>query len=96
MKPDPGACNQSTHASPPPAGAAPDPDQRDFGPRQVIDQAASDIAHGLKDTDLHGIPSDVPGPGPAAEDSPGAEVPPEGGDRQHYAERQIGHKIPGH
>ncbi len=48
------------------------------GPRQVIEQAARDISRGLRDTDLHGMPSNVPGPGPAPENSPGAEVPPEG------------------
>lgn len=50
------------------------------GPRQVIEQAARDISRGLRDTDLHGTPSDVPGPGPTPEHSPGAEVPPEGVD----------------
>lgn len=50
------------------------------GPRQVIEQAARDIGRGLRDTDLHGTPSDVPGPGPAPEDSPGADVPPDGVD----------------
>ena len=50
------------------------------GPRQVIEQAARDISRGLRDTDLHGTPSNVPGPGPAPENSPGAEVPPEGVD----------------
>jgi hypothetical protein len=48
------------------------------GPRQVIEQAARDIERGLRDTDLHGTPSNVPGPGPAPERSPGAEVPPAG------------------
>lgn len=47
------------------------------GPRQVIEQAARDIRRGLRDTDLHGTPSNVPGPGPAPEQSPGAEVPPD-------------------
>lgn len=65
------------------------------GPRQVIEQAASDIAHGLKDTDLHGIPSDVPGPAPAPEDSPGAEVPAQGVDRTNYGEHQMGRKSGG-
>lgn len=32
------------------------------GPREVIKQAEDDINRGLRDTDLHGIPSDVPGP----------------------------------
>jgi hypothetical protein len=50
------------------------------GPRQVIEQAARDVSRGLRDTDLHGTPSNVPGPGPAPENSPGAEVPPEGVD----------------
>lgn len=48
------------------------------GPRQVIEQAARDISRGLRDTDLHGTPSNVPGPGPSPEQSPGAEVPPDG------------------
>lgn len=49
------------------------------GPRQVIEQAASDLSRGLVDTDRHGTPSDVPAPGPTPEESPGAEVPDEGG-----------------
>lgn len=57
---------------------APEPSK---GPRQVIEQAARDIGRGLRDTDLHGIPSNVPGPGPAPEHSPGAEVPPDGVDQ---------------
>jgi len=48
------------------------------GPRQLIAQATRDISRGLRDTDLHGTPSNVPGPGPAPEHSPGAEVPPNG------------------
>lgn len=48
------------------------------GPRQVIEQAARDISRGLRDTDLHGIPSNVPGPGVLPERSPGAEVPASG------------------
>lgn len=64
----------------------------DSGPRQVIEQAASDIAHGLKDTDLHGIPSDVPGPVTA--DTPEAEVPPQGVGTRNYGEHQLGHKAP--
>ena len=48
------------------------------GPRQIIEQAARDINLGLRDTDLHGTPSNVPGPGVAPERSPGAEVPPDG------------------
>lgn len=54
------------------------------GPRGVIEQAARDIRRGLRDTDRRGIPSDVPGPGPAPEQSPGAEVPPEGIDTDKY------------
>lgn len=48
------------------------------GPREIIEQAARDISRGLRDTDLHGTPTNVPGPGPQPENSPGAEVPPEG------------------
>lgn len=50
------------------------------GPRAVIEQAARDISRGLRDTDLHGTPTNVPGPGSQPENSPGAEVPPEGVD----------------
>jgi hypothetical protein len=32
------------------------------GPREVIRQAQDDVNRGLRDTDLHGTPSDVPGP----------------------------------
>lgn len=63
---------------------------RDLGPRQVIEQAARDIGRGLRDTDRHGVPSDVPGPGPAPSESPGAEVPPEGVSRKNYSRRQAG------
>lgn len=49
--------------------------QETTGPREVIEQAARDISRGLRDTDLHGIPSNVPGPGPDPEHSPGADVP---------------------
>jgi len=76
-------------ARPPREGEMPLPHERDEAPnglpkpgekrpRQVIEQAASDIEHGLRDTERRGLPSDVPGPGVAPEDSPGAEVP-EGG-----------------
>jgi len=69
-------------AAPPanPAGATPSeaPVEESKGPRQVIEQAARDISRGLRDTDLHGTPSNVPGPGPSPEQSPGADVPPEG------------------
>ena len=56
----------------PPEKAA---EQEITGPREVIEQAARDIQRGLRDTDQHGIPSDVPGPGIAPERSPGADVP---------------------
>lgn len=80
-----------------PAGDMAQPDERDLtpetevnrkelGPRQVIEQAARDVGRGLKDTDLHGIPSNVPGP--AAKETPGAEVPAEGGGRKTYAADQ--------
>lgn len=62
----------------PPPGAAPgehDETMPPTGPREVIEQAARDIKRGLRDTDLHGTPSNVPGPGPAPEHSPGADVP---------------------
>lgn len=68
--------------------AANDEAARNQGPRQVIEQAASDVGHGLRDTDLHGIPSNVPGPA-APDETTGAEVPPEGGSRKSYSERQI-------
>jgi len=58
------------------------------GPRQVIEQAASDIGHGLLDTERRGIPSDVPGPGSDPQTSPGAEAPAEGVDRKNYAKWQ--------
>lgn len=66
----------------------PDPNR----PRGVIEQAARDIGRGLRDTDRHGVPSDVPGPGIAPEDSPGADVPPEGVDVASPARRPRGEK----
>jgi hypothetical protein len=51
------------------------------GPREVIKQAARDIHRGLLDTDLHGVPANVPGPHRDPERSEGAVVPPEGVDR---------------
>lgn len=63
-------------------GAVPAP-----GPRQVIEQAASDVSHGLIDTEGRGTPSNVPAPGPDPEHSPGAEVPAGGIDRRSYAHR---------
>lgn len=58
------------------------------GPRQVIEQAASDVSRGLVDTDRHGVPNDVPGPGPGPEATPGAEVAQaEGVDRKSLSGR---------
>jgi len=56
-------------------------------PRQVIEQAASDITRGLRDTERRGTPSNVPAPGPGPEDSPGGEVPAGGIDRHSTASR---------
>lgn len=67
---------------------APDATAAADGPRQVIEQAGSDLAHGLCDTDRRGVPSDIPGPGPSPEQSTGAEVPPEGVSRTRYARHQ--------
>lgn len=58
------------------------------GPRQITEQAARDIARGLCDTERRGVPSDVPGPKPPAERSPGAEVPPQGVQRTNYGDNQ--------
>lgn len=64
---------------PPQRGQAPGipgADPRDPGaPREVIEQAHRDISRGLRDTDLHGTPSDVPGPGPSPDETAGAELP---------------------
>lgn len=71
--------------------AAPEPTERaderqeTKGPREAIEQAARDISRGLRDTDLHGTPSNVPGPGPDPEQSPGAEVPPDERDVRAHA-----------
>lgn len=62
----------------------PDPNR----PRQVIEQAARDIQRGLRDTDQHGVPSDVPGPGSDPANSPGADVPPEGVNVANQSRRQ--------
>lgn len=56
----------------------PDPDAGGGADREITEQAARDIARGLRDTDRKGIPSDVPGPGAHPERTPGADVPPEG------------------
>lgn len=58
------------------------------GPRGVIEQAARDIRRGLVDTDLHGTPSNVPGPGRDPERTEGAVVPPEGVDRTTFGRHQ--------
>lgn len=63
---------------------------KDLGPRAVIEQAARDVERGLRDTDRHGVANEVPGPGPAPEESPGAAVPPEGGGRKTYSRKQAG------
>lgn len=68
----------------PVAPAADEPPSRDgesTGPREVIEQAARDVNRGLLDTDLHGVPSNVPGPPRDPERSDGAAVPPGGVDR---------------
>lgn len=77
------------------------PHERDESPardaderREVIEQAARDISRGLRDTDQHGVPSDVPGPGVSPEESPGADVPP-GGVDQEIAGRRRGGKSGG-
>lgn len=54
-------------------------------PRQVVEQAASDITRGLRDTERRGTPSDVPAPGPSPENSPGGKVPDAGIDRESTA-----------
>lgn len=56
-------------------------------PRQVIEQAASDITRGLRDSERRGTPSDVPAPGPDPEQSPGGDVPAAGIDRKSTASR---------
>ena len=57
---------------------APEPEASEAsrtGPREITGQAARDIARGLRDTDLKGTPSDVPGPGTAPKRTAGADVP---------------------
>jgi len=58
------------------------------GPREIVKQAARDIRRGLLDTDLHGVPSNVPGPHRDPERSEGAVVPPKGVDRTTYGKRR--------
>ena len=43
------------------------------GSRERIAQAKEDINRGLRDTDLHGTPSDVPGPHAGRENDPATE-----------------------
>lgn len=62
-----------------------------IGPRQVIEQAGRDIAQGLQDSDLHGIPTNVPGP--HADTGSTARVPASGGDKRSYSDAQ-GRKVP--
>lgn len=62
--------------------------RKTLGPRMVIQQAARDIAQGQQDTDLHGVPSNVPGP--AARQPTPNTLPTQGGDRRSYAEDQTG------
>jgi hypothetical protein len=79
-------------ARPPGADQLPLPHERDeapdpkapgsTGPRAVVEQAARDIARGLKDTDRHGIPSDVPGPDVPPDASQGAPRDPREGRRR--------------
>lgn len=66
------------------------PNKRDVvaQPRQTMEQAASDIKRGLRDTERRGIPSDVPGPGIPPEETPGGEVPAGGIDRYSHASRE--------
>ena len=68
--------------------AAPEPTgrQETIGPREKIEQAARDISRGLRDTDLHGTPSNVPGPGADPEQSPGADVLPDEKELRAHAE----------
>src|SRR5690606_31869036 len=63
-------------------------------PRQVIEQAASDITRGLRDSERRGTPSDVPAPGPGPEDTQGGEVPAAGIDRKSTASRQEQMQMP--
>lgn len=59
------------------------------GPRQVVEQAGSDVARGLIDSERRGVPNEVPDAGrPQPEASPGSEVPPAGIDRGSLASRE--------
>lgn len=61
-------------------------DRKVLGPRRVIQQAARDIARGLKDTDQHGTPTNVPGP--VSRQAAARPLVAQGGDRQSYADDQ--------
>jgi hypothetical protein len=78
--------HERDEAPDPPASTPGGP--HDIGPRQVIEQAGSDIRRGLRDTERRGTPSDVPGPGAAPERSPGAAVPEEGVDVAGHSPRR--------
>jgi hypothetical protein len=65
-------------------------------PRQVVEQAASDITRGLRDTERRGTPTDIPAPGPDPENTPGGEVPASGVDRRSTASRTEQMKKAGH
>ncbi|NTV12112.1 MAG: hypothetical protein HGA47_15275 [Zoogloea sp.] len=97
--PAPAGGLERTHRLPHERDEAPDPDDvgtaggdSSKGPRQVIEQAASDISHGLKDTERRGLPSDVPVSGrkPGASGDAGASVPPQGVSRHGYSQAQKG------
>lgn len=71
-------------------GPKPGPDKQVSStplPRQVIEQAASDITRGLRDTEQRGVPFDVPAPGPHPEQTLGGEVPMCGIDAKSTASR---------
>lgn len=57
-----------------------------IGPRMIIEQAGRDISQGLEDSDLHGTPTNVPGPRPP--ESASADVPAGGGNRRSYSGAQ--------
>lgn len=81
-----------------PAGGLAQPDERDLsidgqgtsrksiGPRQIIQQAARDIARGLEDTDRHGIPNNVPGP--TSQQAAAEPMVAEAGNKRTYADDQ--------
>lgn len=83
------ATRRAGHKKPvaPAIDESPSNDPDTIGPREIIKQAARDIRRGLLDTDLHGVPSNVPGPHRDPERSEGAVVPPDGVDRTTYGKR---------